>query len=74
MKPLFFRKPSLAFTSSALSLSFHFAGGQTLYTSGGSIGASAKTNIGDNILLPLTPLHLIGGFKLGIDLSQPDCC
>jgi hypothetical protein len=67
MKPIFFTKLSLAFANIAIALSFHFAGAQTLYTPGGTIGKSANTNIGVNITSPLSPLHLIGDFRLGID-------
>jgi hypothetical protein len=73
MKSLFYSKPSLAFTSIALSLSFHFAGTQTLYTPGETIGATSNTNIEVNISVPLSLLNLIGYFRLGTDLSQPYC-
>lgn len=64
MKPIFL-KSTLAFAS--IALSFHFAGAQTLYTPGGTIGTSANTNIGVNISSPLSPLHLVGDFRMGTD-------
>jgi len=64
---LIFLKSTLAFANISIALSFHFAGAQTLYTPGGTIGTSANTNIGVNITSPLSPLHLIGDFRMGTD-------